>query len=89
MDYQGDLTLKLPDNFKTLPDDEQAQVKHHVARSIILHLYELNTAKVNPRLTKVFHCPHGRTRWEPIHFASDTWHDDILPLGESLIRIER
>ena len=89
VNHQGEIVLKLPKNFRDLGDDEKARVKGRVANSIVLHLYELNTAKYNPRLNKVFRSRHGRTRWEPISFAGDTWDGDILPLRESLIRVER
>ncbi|KAI9675676.1 MAG: Phosphotransferase enzyme [Caeruleum heppii] len=89
VNYQGDMVLKLPENFRDLGDDEKVRIKSQVAKSIITHLYELNTAKQNPRLNKVFRSKHGRTRWEPIQFAGDTWDDDILPLRESLIRVEK
>ncbi|RFU35995.1 hypothetical protein B7463_g383, partial [Scytalidium lignicola] len=81
--------LKFPENFKELKDDEKQRIRQQVASSIVLHLYEMNIAKENPRLNKVFHVEHGRTRGEPISFASDTWDDDILPFRESLIRVER
>ncbi|KKK20511.1 phosphotransferase family protein, partial [Aspergillus rambellii] len=46
-------------------------------------------AKQVPLLDKVLHFDHGRTRCEPIQFVGDTWDNDILPLRESLIRIEK
>lgn len=89
VDYQGEVILKFPQNYKDLTDDEKIPIRRQVTSSIILHLYENFTAKANPRLSKVFSTEHGRTRGEVISFASDTWDDDILPFRESLIRIER
>jgi hypothetical protein len=89
VDHQGEVVLKFPENFKDIEDDKKIKLRRQIASSIILHLYETNTAKENPRLNKVFRDKHGRTRTEPITFAGDTWDDDILPLRESLIRVER
>ena len=89
VDHHGEVVLKFPENFKDIEDDEKIKLRRQIASSIILYLYETNTAKENLRLNKVFRDEHGRTRAEPITFAGDTWDDDILPLRESLIRVER
>ncbi len=89
VDYHGEVILKFPENFKDLGDDEKKKLRRQVASSIILHLYAIYTAKENPRLSKVFHGDHGRTRTRPTAFAGYTWADDILPFRESLIRVER
>ncbi|KAI9836106.1 MAG: hypothetical protein M1819_001722 [Sarea resinae] len=89
VDHRGEVILKLPTNFKDLKDGKKAELRRQVASSIILHLYKLYTAKINPRLNKVYRVEHGRTRGEAISFAGDTWDDDILPFRESLVRIEK
>ncbi|KAL2862667.1 uncharacterized protein BJX67DRAFT_391106 [Aspergillus lucknowensis] len=40
-------------------------------------------------LDKAVRVNHGRTRCDPIRFVGDTWEDDILPLRESLIGVEK
>ncbi|QVM09477.1 Phosphotransferase enzyme [Coccidioides posadasii str. Silveira] len=89
VDYQGDIILKPPPNFKDLEPNEKAQLKKQIASSIILYLYEQQTAKLNPNLNRVLRLKLGRVRCEPISFVGDTWDDDILPLRESLINVER
>ncbi|PLN86156.1 kinase-like domain-containing protein [Aspergillus taichungensis] len=87
--YKGDIILEAPANFKDLEPDEKNKVREQMSRSIILYLYEKQIAKDVPLLDKVIRFPYGRTRCEPILFVGDTWDDDILPLRESLIRIEK
>jgi hypothetical protein len=89
VEYHGDIVLKAPANFKDLEPDDKNKVREQMSKSIILHPYEKQIAKEVPLLNKVLHHNHGRTRCEPIHFIGDTWDDDILPLRESLIRIEK
>ncbi|KAJ0420258.1 phosphotransferase family protein [Aspergillus carlsbadensis] len=87
--YDGEMILKAPADFKDLDPGEKARIRDNMSRSIILYLYEQNIAKEVPILHKVLRLSNGRTRCEPILFAGDTWEDDIIPLRESLIRIER
>jgi hypothetical protein len=87
--YDGELILKAPANFKDLERGEKTRVRDNMNRSIILYLYEQTIAKEVPVLHKVLHFDNGRIRCEPILFAGDTWEDDIIPLRESLIRIEK
>lgn len=86
VDYQGDIILEPPPNFKDLELNEKARLKRQIASSIILYLYEQQTAKLNPHLNRVLRLKLGRVRCEPISFVGDTWDDDILPLRESLIK---
>ncbi|EGC48869.1 phosphotransferase enzyme family protein [Histoplasma capsulatum var. duboisii H88] len=88
VDYQGDIILRPPPNFKDLELNEKARLKKQIASSIILYLYEQQTAKLNPNLNRVLRLKLGRVRCEPISFVGDTWDDDILPLRESLIKVE-
>ncbi|KAL4897301.1 kinase-like domain-containing protein [Aspergillus ambiguus] len=89
VEYHGDIILKAPANFKDLEPDDKKRVREQMSRSIILYLYEKQIVKEVPLLNKVIRFNHGRTRCEPIQFVGDTWDDDILPLRESLIRIEK
>ncbi|KAL4785959.1 hypothetical protein BJX76DRAFT_366412 [Aspergillus varians] len=87
--YNGDLVLKAPANFKDLEPNAKSRVQEQMSRSIILYLYEKQISKEVPLLDKAIRFHHGRTRCEPIQFVGDTWDDDILPLRESLIRVEK
>lgn len=89
VDYNGDILLKAPANFKDLESDEKKRIREQMSKSIILYLYEKQIAKEVPLLDKVVRYNHGRTICDPIQFVGDTWDDDILPLRESLIRIEK
>ena len=89
LDYNGDLILELPENFKQLDKDTQTAVKSRVTKSILLYLYEKYTAERNPILSRVFRYPNGMTLTDPIRFVGDTWESDILPLRESLIRVQK
>ncbi|KAE8334710.1 hypothetical protein BDV24DRAFT_156639 [Aspergillus arachidicola] len=88
LDYSGDLMLELPENFKQLDENTQSAVKDKVTNSILLYLYENYTVERNPILSKVFRYPNGKTITDPIRFIGNTWNRDILPLQESLIRIQ-
>ena len=89
LDRSGELLLKLPENFKELEVDEQNRLNEQVSTSILLHVYETHTAMQNPRLSRLYRFRHGNTLTQPILFAGNTWQDDILPLRESLIRVEK
>ncbi|KAL3428980.1 kinase-like domain-containing protein [Aspergillus tetrazonus] len=89
VEYHGDIVLKAPANFENLEPDDKNKVREQMSKSIIISLYEKQIAKEVPLLNKVLRYNHGRTRCEPIRFVGDTWDDDILPLRESLIRIEK
>ncbi|KAM5468490.1 hypothetical protein MferCBS49748_003537 [Microsporum ferrugineum] len=89
LDYNGDLVLELPKNFKQLDRDSQTAVKDKVTKSILLYLYENYTAEKNPILSRVLQYPNGKTLTDPVRFVGNTWDGDILPLRESLIRIQK
>ncbi|KAE8143966.1 phosphotransferase family protein [Aspergillus pseudotamarii] len=89
LDYNGDLILELPENLKQLDEKTQNTVKSKVTNSILLYLYEKYTAERNPILSRVFQYPNGKTLTDPIRFVGNTWDGDILPLRESLIRIQK
>jgi hypothetical protein len=88
LQYDDELILKAPADFKDLEPGEKARIRDIMSRSIILYLYEETIAKEMPVLHRVLHFDNGRIGCEPILFAEDTWEDDIIPLRESLIRIE-
>ncbi|KAL4812746.1 kinase-like domain-containing protein [Aspergillus spinulosporus] len=89
VEYHGDIVLKAPANIKDLEPDDKKKVREQMSKSIIIYLYEKQIAKEVSLLNKVLRYNHGRTRCEPIQFVGDTWEDDILPLRESLIRMEK
>ncbi|GFN20339.1 phosphotransferase family protein [Aspergillus tubingensis] len=89
LDYNGEIILKSPKNFKHLDEDTQRDLREKISKSILLYLYEKNTAKKNPLLDKVLRYPNGKILTHPIHFVGNTWDGDILPLRESLIRIQK
>ncbi|KAE8155153.1 phosphotransferase family protein [Aspergillus avenaceus] len=89
VDYDGDIILKAPANFKDLDPNKKARIKGQMSSSIILYLYERQITKEVPLLSKALHFPYGKMRCDPVLFAGDTWDDDIIPLRESLIRMER
>lgn len=89
VDYNGEVILKAPANFKHLDPAEKIRIRGCMSSSILLYLYEKQIAKEIPRLDKVLRFDHGRTRCDPILFVGDTWDDELLPLRESLIRLER
>ncbi|EIT78678.1 phosphotransferase family protein [Aspergillus oryzae 100-8] len=78
LDYNGDLMLELPENFKQLDENTQSAVKDKVTNSILLYLYENYTVERNPILSKVFQYPNGKTITDPIRFVGNTWDGDIL-----------
>ena len=89
LDYNGEIILRPPKNFKHLDTDTQRDLREQISKSILLYLYEKNTAKNNPLLDKVLRYPNGKILTHPIHFVGNTWDGDILPLRESLIRIQK
>lgn len=89
LDYNGDMMLELPENFKQLDKDTQTAVKDQVTKSILSYLYEKYTAERSPILSRVFQYPNGRTVTDPIRFVGNTWEGEILPLRESLIRLQK
>lgn len=89
VDYNGQVLLRLPENYESLEGNEKARTRKQVEKSIVLYTYETETDKTNPLLSEIFRIPNGRTRRETVQFASDTWHGDILPFRQCLIRIER
>lgn len=78
-----------PQTLENLEPDEKFKIRQQLSSSIILYLYEKQISKESPLLNKVLRFSHGRTRCEPTQFVGDTWDDDIIPLRETLIRVEK
>ncbi|KAJ8111744.1 hypothetical protein OPT61_g5732 [Boeremia exigua] len=89
LDYSGEMMLKLPPLYEAMPDDERRAVKSKVQQSLQVYSYERETAVRNPRLNQVRRYPHGKMLGHVVDFAGAAWDDDILPLRDCLIRIER
>jgi hypothetical protein len=90
VDYNGEVVLKLPENYETTTDeDEKLRIRTQVEKSIILWSYEHDTKRINPLLHEVMHVPQGRTRRDTIDFSENTWDGDIIPFRQCLIRVAR
>lgn len=89
INYQGEMILKPPANFKDLEPDAKAKTKEKISGSVLLYLYEKQVANEIPLLDQTMRFNHGQTRRDPIQSVEGTWKGDILPFRESLIRIER
>lgn len=89
IDYNGEIQLRIPDNYKTLSKEEKEEVSEQVKQSIQVYLYEDQTAKVNPLLNRAVRQPHGKTLGELVCFAGNSWDDHIVPIRDTLINIER
>jgi hypothetical protein len=90
VDYNGEVLLKLPENYESLEDGgEKARTRKQVEKSIVLYTYETETDKTNPLLREILRINNGRTRRETVQFAANTWDGDILPFRQCLIRVER
>jgi hypothetical protein len=87
--YSGDQMLELPGDYETMQDDEKAQMKDKMERSLLLRLYENKTEKLNPLLHDAFNVPQTRLRGHIIAWADSTWDTEILPFRQCLIRIHR
>lgn len=89
IDYNGEITLQLPSNYKELDREEKDRVTDQVSRSIQVYLYEEQTVKSNPLLNEAIRQPHGKMLSELVNFAGNSWDDDFIPLRECLINLER
>lgn len=89
IDYHGEIKLSLPENFEQLNQDEKDHTRDQVSRSIQMLIYEEKTAKTNPLLSEAFTQPFGKTLSQLVSFAGNSWDDDIIPLRECLIRLQR
>lgn len=89
INYNGEIKLKLPSNYKKLDEEEKGRVTDQVSRSIQVYLYEEQTAKKTPLLNKAMRQPYRKALSQLVSFAGSSWEDDILPLRECLINLER
>jgi hypothetical protein len=90
VDYHGELMLKLPPDYETLPDEEEkARIRGQVEKSILFWSYEQETKTNNPLLHEVFHVSQGRNRRDTFDFCANTWDADIIPFRQCLIRMAR
>jgi len=72
VDYNREVKIKLPENFKELDPEEKDRVRETVRRSILLYIYETSIAKRNPSLYNVMRYPNSKTLDELVEFASDS-----------------
>ncbi|KAL9101634.1 MAG: hypothetical protein Q9163_003132 [Psora crenata] len=72
-----------------LEKSEKDRVANKVERSLVRHLYEIETKRQSPLLVEMNDIPHGITRRQTAEFSEDTWDGDILPFRQCLIRLER
>ncbi|KAF2434794.1 hypothetical protein EJ08DRAFT_646263 [Tothia fuscella] len=89
LDYSIETMMKLPDNFKQLDETEKDRLRYQVAQSILIHAYEIRTAKENPLMHKVMRHLQGKPLKQLEAFANATWDNSLLPFRECLIRMER
>lgn len=89
INYNVDIMLKLPENFKELDNGEKERIRDQVSKSIQLYIYEHETGRRNPLLNKARRQPFGKTLAQLVDFAGDSWDDDILPFRDCLISLER
>ena len=89
VDYKGEIITKLPENYKNLDKDEKARIKEQVMSSILVYIYETNTARKNPVLKKALRLEQGPLRRQTVAFAGTSWDGDIITLRQTLIRVER
>ena len=89
LDYGIEMLMKLPENFKSLDDATKEKLRYQVSQSILIHTYETSTAEKYPLMNKVMRHPHCKTLKQLEAFANSTWDDNLFPLEECLISVER
>ncbi|KXT03389.1 hypothetical protein AC578_3947 [Pseudocercospora eumusae] len=89
LDYGVDILMKLPDNFKSLDDNEKERLRYQVSQSLLITAYETKTAEINQINHKVMRLNHGQTLKQLEAFAHSTWDDGLYPLNECLLRVQR
>lgn len=85
INYNMDIILKLPENFKELNNGEKERIRDQVSKSIQLYIYKHGTGRRNPLLNKARRQPFGKTLAQLVDFAGNSWDDDILLFRECLI----
>lgn len=86
LSHEVEVMFRLPENFNDLEADERDRLNEQVASSILLYVYETETIRQDPLLSRADRLNYEKIRIQPILFASDTWTDDILPFRDSLER---
>ncbi|EDN07298.1 predicted protein [Histoplasma mississippiense (nom. inval.)] len=81
INYNMDIILKLPENFKELNNGEKERIRDQVSKSIQLYIYKHGTGRRNPLLNKARRQPFGKTLAQlselgttnpcPFHFSED------------------
>ena len=89
LDYTLEMLMELPENFKTLDEATQEQLRYQVSQSILIKSYETWTREKNPVMHKVMRLPHGQTLKQLEAFANASWDNCLYPLQECLICVER
>jgi hypothetical protein len=89
IDYNGELMLKLPQNYNTLEDEEKMRVRTQVGKSLVLWTYETETKNKNSVLHDMLQISQVRTRRDTVDVSANTWDGDIVPFRQCLIRIAR
>jgi hypothetical protein len=89
VDYNGELMLKLPQNYNDLEDEEKMRVRTQVEKSLVLWTYETETKNKNSVLHDMLQISQARTKRDTVDFSANTWDGDIVPFRQCLIRIAR
>ena len=89
LNYNSEMIMQRPKDFEDLEPDQQVEITEKIARSILQTSYKALTAEENPLLDTILRYPNGKIRTWPLAFVGDSWDGDIVPLRESLIKIER
>ena len=67
MDYNGEVLLKLLENYESLEEgDKKARTRKQVKKSIVLYTYETETNKNNLLLSEILRTYYSRTRRETV-----------------------
>ncbi|RAL14787.1 aminoglycoside phosphotransferase family protein [Aspergillus homomorphus CBS 101889] len=85
--YQGEMILRLPENFQELDAEEKKKVRRTISKSVVQYVYQTEVEKEIPVLYEVFVTDYGRLRCNPVFFVVDTWSNEIVCLRESLLQI--
>lgn len=81
VDHDGEMVLKLPDNYEEITDpDGKARITDRVEMSIILWCCDNETKARNPELRRLFNLPQIEKRKQTVTFASEFSYGDVVPL---------
>ncbi|PSN61842.1 hypothetical protein BS50DRAFT_603955 [Corynespora cassiicola Philippines] len=83
VNYNGEMMMTLPDDYKSLEDEEQkVRICTQVEKPIILWTYKNKTKNMNPVIYDIFRVNHGRTRPDTVDISANTWNGDIIPFRQ-------